>query len=130
MTYQSREAIAPGTRLGAFAVPNGLLYNFGDAKPFPVTDAQAGALQIRINKPVAAIDGALYVGRDPSQPTVGDMKISFLQVPPQTASVVAAQTGDGFGPYTTHQDTTVELISAGTVPAAALFKAAQDEMRC
>jgi hypothetical protein len=127
MIYQARETIAPGTRLGGFAVPNRMLYTFGEAKPLALTDAEAGALQIRVNKPVAAIDGTLYVGRDPSQPAVGDMKISFLQVPPQTASVVAAQTGDGFGPYTTHEDTTVELISAGTVPAAKMFQAAQAE---
>ena len=127
MTYQAREAISPGTRLGGFAVPDAMLQGFGDAKPLPATDAQAGTLQIRVNKPVAALDGVLYVGRDPAQPTVGDMKISFSQVPPQTASVVAVQAGGGFGPFRTHEGTTVQLISAGTVPAAAMFKAAQDE---
>lgn len=127
MTYQSRETIAPGTRLGGFAVPNAMLRNFGEAQPLAATDAQAGALQIRINKPVVAVDGVLYAGRDPSQPAVGDMKISFRQVPPQAASVVAAQSGAGFGPYTTQQGTTVQLIAAGTVPAATMFRAAQDE---
>jgi hypothetical protein len=127
MTYRSREAISPGTRLGAFVVPDGMLSGFGDAKPLPATDAQAGALQIRVNKPVASIDGVLYVGRDPSQPAVGDMKISFQEVPAQAASIIAAQAGSSFGPYTTHEGTEVQLISAGTVPAAAMFKAAQDE---
>jgi hypothetical protein len=127
MTYQGRDTISPGTRLGAFAVPDDMLHGFGDAKPLPATDAQANALQIRVNKPVAALDGVLYVGRDPSQPTVGDMKILFSQVAPQTASIVAAQTGSGFGPFRTHEGTTVQLIGTGAVPAATLFKAAQDE---
>mgnify|MGYP000001376373 CR=1 FL=1 len=127
MTYQSRETLAPGTRLGSFTIPDGMLRNFGEAKPLAVTDAQAGALQIRINKPVVAVDGVLYAGRDPSQPAVGDMKISFLQVPPQVASVVAAQAGAGFGPYMTRQGTSVQLISAGAVPAATMFQAAQAE---
>ena len=127
MTYQSRETIAPGTRLGAFAIPDGMLRSFGEAKPLAATDAQAGALQIRINKPVVAVDGVLYAGRDPSQPAVGDMKISFLQVPLQVASVVAAQAGTGFGPYMTGQGTSVQLIFAGAVPAATMFQAAQAE---
>ena len=127
MTYQSREALAAGTRLGAFAVPDSLLHGFGEAKRLEVTEAQANALQIRVNKPVAVNDGVLYVGRDPSQPAIGDMRISFSEVPLQTASVVAAQAGSGFAPFPTHTGTTVELISAGTVPATIMFQQAQEE---
>ena len=126
MTYQSREALAAGTRLGAFAVPESLLRGFGERRPLAATEAQANALQIRINKPVAVIDGVLHVGRDPSQPAIGDMKVSFFQVPLQTASVVATQSGGSFVPFRTHTGTTVELISAGAVPAAAMFQHAQE----
>lgn len=126
MTYQSREALAAGTRLGAFAVPESLLRGFGERRPLAATEAQANALQIRINKPVAVIDGVLHVGRDPSQPAIGDMKVSFFQVPLQTASVVATQSGGSFVPFRTHTGTTVELISAGAVPAAAMFQLAQE----
>ena len=127
MTYQSREALAAGTRLGAFAVPESLLRGFGERKALPATEAQANALQIRINKPVAVLDGVLHVGRDPSQPAIGDMKVSFFQVPLQVASVVATQSGGGFVPFRTHTGTTVELISAGAVPAATMFQHAQEE---
>lgn len=127
MPYQSREAVAAGTRLGGFAVPDSLLRGFGAAKPLPATDAQANALQIRVGKPVAVLDGVLYAGRDPQQPAIGDMRISFAEVPLQKASVVAAQSGTSFAPFPTHAGTTVELIAAGDVPAAVMFKAAQDE---
>ena len=127
MTYQGRESISPGTRLGSFAVPDAMLRGFGEPRPLPATDAQANALQIRVNKPVMVLDGILYVGRDPAQPAVGDMKISFFEVPPQPASVVARQAGAGFVPFTTHEGTTVDLIAAGTVPATEMFKAAQHE---
>ena len=126
MTYQSREALAAGTRLGAFGVPESLLRGFGAQKPLPATEAQANALQIRVNRPVTVIDGVLHVGRDPSQPAIGDMKVSFFQVPLQTASVVATQSGGSFVPFRTHTGTTVELISAGAVPAAAMFQHAQE----
>jgi hypothetical protein len=127
MTYQSRDLLAAGTRLGAFAVPDSLLRGFGEAKRLAATEVQANALQIRVNKPVAVNDGVLYVGRDPSQPAIGDMRISFAEVPLQTASVVAAQAGSGFAPFPTHTGTTVELISAGTVPPKVMFQHAEEE---
>jgi hypothetical protein len=127
MTYQSRDLLAAGTRLGAFAVPDSLLRGFGEAKRLAATEVQANALQIRVNKPVAVNDGVLYVGRDPAQPAIGDMRISFAEVPLQTASVVAAQAGSGFAPFPTHTGTTVELISAGTVPPKVMFQHAEEE---
>ena len=56
MTYRSRESLAAGTRLGAFAVPASLLHGFGEARRLEVTAAQANALAIRVNKPVAVHD--------------------------------------------------------------------------
>ena len=127
MIYQSRELVAPGTHLGAFAVPDSLLRGFGEPRRLAATDVQANALQIRVSKPVALNDGVLYVGRDPSQPAIGDMRISFSEVPLQTASVVAAQAGSGFAPFPTHTGTTVELIAAGAVPAKVMFQHAEEE---
>ena len=127
MIYQSRELVAPGTHLGAFAVPDSLLRGFGEPRRLAATDVQANALQIRVSKPVALNDGVLCVGRDPSQPAIGDMRISFAEVPLQTASVVAAQAGSGFAPFPTHTGTTVELIAAGAVPAKVMFQHAEEE---
>ena len=127
MTYQSRESLAPGTRLGAFAVPEPLLRGFGEARRLAATDAQVNALQNRVTKPVTVNDGILYVGRDPSEPAIGDMRISFSEVPVQPASVVAAQSGSGLAPFPTHTGTTVELIAAGSVPAKVMFQHAEEE---
>ena len=127
MTYRSRESLAAGTRLGAFAVPDSLLHGFGEARRLEVSEAHANALEIRVNKPVSVNDGVLYVGRDRSQPAIGDMRISFSEVPLQMASVVAAQSGAGFAPFPTRTGTTVELISPGTVPAAIMFQHAEEE---
>ena len=127
MTYQSRDLVAPGTRLGAFAVPQALLRGFGEPRRLAATDTQVNALQNRVTKPVTANDGILYVGRDPSEPAIGDMRISFAEVPLQTASVVAAQAGSGFAPFPTRTGTTVELIAAGTVPAKIMFEHAEEE---
>ena len=129
MTYQGRNALAQQPKLGAFAVPEDLLRGFGEEQPLAVTADQAAALQARLNKPVQAVDGVLYVGRDPAQPAVGDLRIRFAEVRLQPASIVARQAGSSFAPYQTRAGGTVELIAAGQVPAADMFKSAQDSNR-
>lgn len=129
MTYRSRATLAPQLRLGAFTVPDRLLQGFGGAQALAATDEQAAALQKRLNKPVAAVDGVLYIGRDPGQPAVGDYKISFMDVRLQPASIVARQAGPTFEAYRTKAGGSVELIVAGQVPAADMFKEAQDDNR-
>jgi hypothetical protein len=129
MTYRSRSTLAPQPKLGAFAVPADLLRNFGTEEPLAVGDEQAQAVQKRLNKPVQVADGVLYIGDDSAQPAVGDFRITFTEVRLQPASIVADQSGSSFIPYRTKAGGSVELISAGQVPAAEMFKEAQDDNR-
>jgi hypothetical protein len=100
---------------------------FGTPRLVHATDTQANALQIRIGKPVRVIDGVLHVGRDPQQPMVGDMRVSFAEVPLQRASIVAMQSGSGLTAFRTRAGTDVELIAAGDVPSTEMFREAQEE---
>src|SRR5581483_10707752 len=63
------------------------------------------------------------------QPVVGDYRISYREVPRQSASVVARQAGPTFEPYRTEAGGTVALIMPGEVPAKDMFKEAEDENR-
>jgi hypothetical protein len=129
MTWRLRQVLAPGIKLGTFSMPDTLMRGFGKEESLEVGDEQVAALQKHTQKPVQAIDGALYVGKDPAQPSVGDFKITFAEVKAQTASVVARQAGPTFEPYTTRAGGKVELMMAGSVPAADMFKEAQDDNR-
>jgi hypothetical protein len=129
MTYRNRNGLAPQIKLGVFSVPDGLLRDFGTEETLPAGDDQATALQNKVNKPVQVADGVLYIGKDPAQPAVGDFKISFGEVRLQTASVVARQAGSTFEPYRTQAGGMVQLISAGQVASADMFKEAQDTNR-
>jgi hypothetical protein len=129
MTYRTHYALAPDPRLGAFIVPPEMLYRFGTEKPLRATDEQAQALQARLDRPVHVVDGVLYVSNDPNQPQIGDFRISYTQVPLQTATVVAVQAGQTFDAYHARAGGTVELMKPGKVPAADLFKEAQDDNR-
>ena len=129
MTYRGSSTLAPQPKLGAFAVPENLLRGFGGEQPLAAGDDQAAALQKRINKPVAAIDGVLHIARDPNQPAVGDFKVTFAEVRLQPASVVARQSGSTFDAFSTKAGRSVELIAAGQVATAEMFKSAQDDNR-
>ena len=127
MPYQERNLLAPKPRIGAYALPDNMVNSFGAAKPLPFPDDRAAALERRLRKPVRVVDGVLYIASDPAQPVVGDLRISFAEVPLQEASVIARQSPIGLGPYQTHAGGTVELIMPGRVPSADMFKSAQEE---
>jgi len=129
MTYRERNLIAPQPKIGAFTLPGDLLANFGTDKPLAATDNQVTALQRKLNKPVQAVDGVIYIARNPGQPVVGDIRITYGEVPLQDASVVARQAGNALGPYQTRAGGKIQLIAVGIVPAADLFKAALDDNR-
>jgi hypothetical protein len=69
--------------------------------------------------------GSFYLGRNPSDPAIGDLRISFSKVVPSDVSVIAAQIGESFGPYQTQAGDALEMLDMGLVPAAAMFEAAQ-----
>jgi hypothetical protein len=98
-------------------------------EPLPATDDQAQTLQQKTGKNVQVIDGVLYIAKNPNQPEVGDYRVTFTQVPLQTASIVAQQAGSTFQPYHTRAGGTVSLIKPGKIDATELFKEAQSDNR-
>jgi hypothetical protein len=129
MNWRTRLALAPGIKLGVFAVPDTLMHGFGKEEALAVGADQVTAFQKRISGPVQAIDGVLYVGLNPVLPNLGDYRIRFAEVRSKTASVVARQAGPTFEAYTTRAGGKVELIATGNVPAADMFKQAQSDNR-
>lgn len=126
MPYRTHLILAPGPKLGAFFVPPNLLYRFGEELPLKAGDEQAAFLRKRLDRPVKAVDGVLYVGDDPAHPEVGDLRITFRHVPLQKASVVAEQAGMTFEPFHPRVGGPVEVIAPGEVAAAKLFEVAKE----
>jgi hypothetical protein len=68
-----------------------------------------------------------YIGPDANTPRVGDQRVSWRIARPESLSIVAAQTGDGFGPYATRAGDRLMMVRPGRMPAAAMFAAAEEE---
>jgi hypothetical protein len=94
---------------------------------YRVSDAQVN--QIPANTAFAVpggnADGGRYIGQDPQNPRVGDLRITWQVARPDALSVIGAQVGDGFGPFATRAGDRLFMIEPGRVPAAAMFQQAE-----
>jgi len=68
-----------------------------------------------------------YIGQDANAPRLGDMRVSWRMARPEALSIIAAQTGDGFGPYATRAGDRLMMVERGRMPAAAMFAEAEDD---
>jgi hypothetical protein len=122
------EAAAPAAEEPVKAAPKGK-----KAKKATATKVARGKHHVAAPAAAAApagprvVDGGIYLGADPANPEVGDIKITYTKVPPADVSIIAAQVGNSFGPYQTKAGDALELLQPGLKPAAAMFKQAESD---
>jgi len=71
----------------------------------------------------------LYMGENPQQPKVGDVKITYTYAPSGTYTYVAKEEGKNLVPYTSDNGRSLVLVHAGRVDASSMFKAEQERNR-
>lgn len=126
MPYEARRVSAQRVTVGAFRLSPELIDRMGRIQPLqPDPERLPAALRGK-----ARLEGdGLFIGRDPAAPAIGDLRVSFQVVAPDTVSLVAQQTGDTFRAYQARAGGTVELLVTGTAAADAMFAAAQQSNR-
>jgi len=113
MQVRSATFNAGEVKLGAYRVDPSLLNKVATFTPLQVQSAPPAGYQ-------AAGDG-FYQGQNPGNPAIGDMRVSFADVPAQTVSVAAAQSGGVLAGYRDANGYTIALAEPGVATAAALF---------
>jgi transmembrane protein TMEM43 len=111
--------------LGAFHPSERIVQMLPASQNVPVDAAMAEALRTRISGPVQASEGRFYLGNDPTQPRIGDMRVSYKLVPAGIVSIVGRQAGSDFADYQTHAGDTLLMVKSGSMSAADMFKAAE-----
>ncbi len=72
------------------------------------------------------LDGnRLYIGENPTNPQVGDVRISFSNIEPHTVSAIGQQQGSRLTSYETSGGRSLAMLSAGNQSATEMFEAAQ-----
>jgi transmembrane protein TMEM43 len=116
---------AKGSTLGAFNLSDAVIEKLG-TETFTPDPKKLGRNSVATKKHFKLTEeGVFYHGDDPAAPAIGDVRVSFKDVPAGVISVVAQQTGDTLGPYLAKAGGTVLLVNSGVVPAAAMFHEAQ-----
>jgi hypothetical protein len=122
--YTANEVSAKKVTLGAFVLSPGLIGQMRDFVPLDV--AKDTPVPEGIDGKVKVSGGGFYIGKKPSDPKVGDVRVKFMVVKPGTLSVIAQQTGDTFQPAPTKAGNPIEMLSAGRLSAVEMFQKAQE----
>jgi hypothetical protein len=110
---------AENVPVGAFYLSPDLIEQLSDFADLPVREVPASA-SWPSNAQMAK--GGIYVGANPAEPEIGDVRINYSLVKPGPVSVVAAQVDDSFAEYRAKAGGTINMITAGKVSAQQMFE--------
>ncbi len=118
--------VADPVRVGAFLMSDEQIGMLTDTQDLPLADDFQPTLPEGLAEQARMSQGKIFVGADPASPVVGDVRISYQVIAPQSVSLIGVQTGDTFAAYQAEAGDTVLLVEEGNHTADAMFKAAQD----
>ena len=124
MPFPSSDWTAQTVKLGAYRLASGQVSRLDKTEPVSIAGAKVAPEVAEKAKPVAG-QNLFYVGKDPSNPAIGDARVTFKAVKPAEVSVVARQVGDSFEPYLAKAGGSVDLLEYGQKSADSMFQAAQ-----
>lgn len=130
MRFTGFEATAKDATLGAFRMGSLALSRLPASQAKPIPDEAASQFEGRQDLgPTHIVDGALYLGPNPSEPRVGDMRITYKVAPLGPTSFIGRQSGTDLQEYQTKAGDTLLLARSGLAAPEAMFAQAQSENR-
>ncbi|MCF6311610.1 MAG: TMEM43 family protein [Verrucomicrobiales bacterium] len=123
MLYTSERWQAEKVKLGAFLLSPSLVAKINDTSPVDVGEGKM--LPQDLQQSVKVVSGGFYIGADPANSKVGDLRVSFKSVKPLEVSLVSVQKGQSFVPYKTANGSEVELLQTGSHSAEQMFEKAE-----
>ncbi len=127
LAYKSQTETAKLVKLGAFRLSPALIGQISTSESLPLQQGNLNKLPADIKGKSKINNGGIYVGGNPSDPQIGDLRINYSIVKPQMVSVVSKQLGDTFEPYKTKTDTEINRLESGEKSASAMFAQMQKE---
>jgi len=124
MPYSGEEKQANNVTLGTFTLSKSLVNAITGRTPVQIS---ADTLPADLKNKLELSSNYYYLGDNPSNPQIGDTRISFEVVKPGTVSIIARQTGKTFEPYQTKAGDAIERLEMGEVSADGMFKHAREE---
>ena len=120
--FASQSEQAKSIDFGGFDFPSRLTSKMSNFNKVDLTSKPVPSIQGIEN--ITHHEGGYFIGEDPLNPQVGDIKVTFAAVSPETVSVVAQQTGNTFQPYITSNGGEILLLEYGVVGQEQMFQSA------
>jgi hypothetical protein len=124
---EANTVVADPVNLGAFTLSAEQIDQLNSGQDLPVTEAMQEQVPEPLFSQVQVSDGRFYMGEDPASAQVGDVRISFQVVKPDTLSLVGVQTGETFAAYQAEAGDAILLVEEGTQTSAQMFATAQSQ---
>lgn len=128
MPVTSQTFEVPDAQVGGFTIKGEDIAPLGEASAVKLTEDNLAAFNAFFGdgRTLKLSQGGIYAGNNPTSPRVGDLRISYSRGDLKEASFVGKQMGDGLGSYAASNGHEIFLSAAGKVPAAQMFKDAED----
>ncbi len=121
--HPSTTFTARNVTVGAFRLNPALIANISNFRSLEMTDTDD--VPAPLQERTTLHNGGYYIGANPADPQIGDLRISFRVVEPTAVSLIARQVGDSFSPYQTQAGRDLQMLSVGVHTAEAMFEQAQ-----
>ena len=111
---ESERQYSENVSFGAYHLSSGLIHQISGEKDLNLNIAAKDSLE--------HVQGNMvYFGANPSDPEIGDVKVTFSSVDPATVSIIAQVTGDTFEPFTAKNGYSLSTLEMGTVGMETMF---------
>lgn len=123
--YEDKEWVAQNVSVGAYTLSEDLLKSLSGYQPFTITQEMLNTLPYAKQQELKLVGKIIYSETsDASTPEIGNTRILYQIITPQTVSVIAKQTGDTLMPYVTKNGRTISMIVLGENTASEMFTGA------
>ena len=118
---------------GAYTLPDFLKHSIGGAQPMTLQSVDvrsvAGLMSTnRSPRDMVHVSGStVYLGRNPGNPQIGDVRVTFQQTPPADVSIIAQVIRNTFEPFTASNGYTFSRLTMGTAGMAKMFEGARSD---
>ena len=124
VTCEDREYVAQEAVVGAYKLPESMVASLSNEKRMDIHPDQEYLDAIdEIAKRnfytrkdlVQVADNSVYIGLNPAQPAIGDVRVRFYAVPKENVSILARIQGDSFAEFVHKNGKSMRLIRDGVV---------------
>ena len=132
---EDESIVASTVNFGAYTLPPFLKNGIGGARPLPVELSEEKREEIAkllsdSSKGADFVHGrenTVYLGGNPGNPQVGDVRITYMETPPADISIVARVIGSTFEEFVASNGYTFSRLEMGTVSPETMFEGAKTE---